>query len=74
MLCGDCKNRDGAAFTIAPGSCELLKMLRQSEWERFNRIRASIRNHQELKRVLGNFIEHYTERNLKSLRFIENVL
>ena len=74
VLCRDCENRDGAAFTITPGSCELLKMLRQSEWERFNRIRASTRNHQELKRVLGNFIEHYTERNLKSLKFIENVL
>ena len=74
VLCGDCKNRDGAAFTIAPGSCELLKMLRKSEWERFNRIRASARNHQELKRVLGSFIEYHTERSLKSLRFIENVL
>ena len=74
VLCDNCENRDGAAFTIASGSCELLKMLRKSEWERFNRIRASSRNHQELKRVLGNFIEHYTERNLKSLRFIENVL
>ena len=74
VLCGDCENRDGAAFTIAPGSCELLKMLRKSEWERFNRIRASTRNHKELKSVLGSFIEYYTERNLKSLRFIENVL
>ena len=74
VLCDNCDNRDGAAFTIASGSCELLKMLRKSEWERFNRIRASSRNHQELKRVLGNFVEHYTERNLKSLRFIENVL
>jgi DNA repair protein RecO (recombination protein O) len=74
VLCSDCKNRDGAAFTIAPGSCELLKMLRKSEWERFNRIRASDRNHKELKRVLGNFIEYHTERNLKSLKFIENVL
>ena len=74
VFCGDCQNRDGAALTIASGSCELLKMLRRSEWERFNRIRASSRNHQELKRVLGNFIEHYTERNLKSLRFIESVL
>jgi DNA repair protein RecO (recombination protein O) len=74
VLCGDCENRDGAAFTIAPGSCELLKMLRKSEWEQFNRIRASSQNHQELKRVLGSFIEYYTERNLKSLRFIENVL
>ena len=74
VLCGGCENRDGAAFTIAPGSCELLKMLRKSEWERFNRIRASTRNHKELKRLLGNFIEHHTERNLKSLKFIENVL
>ena len=74
VLCEDCENRDGAAFTIAPGSCELLKMLRKSEWERFNRIRASAGNHKELKRLLGNFIEYHTERNLKSLRFIEDVL
>jgi len=74
VLCGACKNRDGAAFAIALGSCELLKVLRKSEWERFNRIRASTRNHQELKRLLGNFIEYHTERTLKSLRFIENVL
>ncbi|RKU22628.1 DNA repair protein RecO [Candidatus Poribacteria bacterium] len=74
VFCGECKNRDGAAFTIAPGSCELLKVLRRSEWERFNRIRASTRNHQELKRLLGNFIEYHTERKLKSLKFIENVL
>ena len=74
VLCAGCENRDGAAFTIAPGSRELLKMLRKSEWERFNRIRASTQNHQELKRVLSRFIEYHTERNLKSLKFIENVL
>ena len=74
VLCTHCKNRDGAAFTISLGSCELLKMLRRSEWERFNRIHASTSNHKELKRVLGSFIEYYTERSLKSLRFIENVL
>ena len=74
VLCTDCKNRDGAAFTITPGSCELLKMLRRTEWGRFNRIRASTSNHTELKRVLGSFIEYYTERRLKSLKFIESVL
>ena len=74
VLCDDCENRDGAALTITPGSCELLKMLRKSEWERFNRIRASTQNHQELKRVLGSFIEYHTERHLKSLKFIETVL
>ena len=74
VLCDECKNRDGAAFTITPGSCELLKVLRRSQWERLNRVRASTRNHQELKRLLGNFIEYHTERSLKSLRFIERVL
>ena len=74
VLCSDCDNRDGAAFTIALGSCELLKLLRKMEWDRFNRIRASSGNHKELKRLLGNFIEYHTERNLKSLKFIENVL
>ena len=74
VLCSECENRDGAAFTIAPGSCELLKVLRTSELERFNRVRASTRNHQELKRLLGSFIEYHTERTLKSLRFIESVL
>ena len=74
VLCSECENRDGAAFTIAPGSCELLKVLRTSGLERFNRVRASTRNHQELKRLLGSFIEYHTERTLKSLRFIENVL
>ena len=74
VFCGECENRDGAAFTIAPGSCELLKVLRRSKWEQFNRVRASTRNHQELKRLLGNFIEYHTERKLKSLKFIENVL
>ena len=29
VLCSTCENRDGAAFTIAPGTCELLKMLRK---------------------------------------------
>ena len=74
VLCDECKNRDGAAFTITPGSCELLKVLRRSQWERLNRVRASTRNHQELKRLLGSFIEYHTERSLKSLRFIESVL
>ena len=74
VLCTTCKNRDGEALTITAGSCELLKLLRRVEGERFNRIRASTGNHNELKRVLRNFIEHYTERSLKSLRFIESVL
>ena len=74
MLCNNCQNRDTSAYSITPGSCELLKTLRQSELEKIKRIRASIRNHRELKLVLSSFIRYHTERNLKSLRFIESVL
>ena len=74
LLCTDCQHRDAAAFSMAPGSCELLKMLRKSEVSGLNRIHASTRNHHELKLALSNFIQYHTERNLKSLRFIESVL
>ena len=74
MLCEKCHNRDTDAYSITPGSCELLKTLRKSELNKLNRIRASTRNHRELKLVLSSFIQYHTERNLKSLRFIESVL
>lgn len=74
LLCGDCQHRDTSAFSIAPGSCELLKTLRKSELGKLSRIRASTRNHRELKLVLSSFIQFHTERNLKSLKFIESVL
>ena len=74
MLCNNCQHRDTSAYSITPGSCELLKTLRKSELEKINRIRASTRNHRELKLILSSFIRYHTERNLKSLRFIESVL
>ncbi len=74
LLCTKCQHKDITAFSMAPGSCELLKALRKSELSKLNRIRASTRNHRELKLVLSSFIQYHTERNLKSLRFIETVL
>ena len=74
LLCEKCQHRDTTAFAIAPGSCELLKTLRKSDYNKLNRIRASERNHRELKLVLGSFIQYHTERSLKSLKFIESVL
>ena len=74
LLCKNCQHRDITAFSMVPGSCELLKALRKSELNKLNRIQASTRNHRELKLVLSSFIQYHTERNLKSLRFIESVL
>ncbi len=74
LLCGKCQHRDTSAFSIAPGSCELLKTLRKSELSKLNRIRASTRNHREMKLMLSSFIQYHTERSLKSLKFIESVL
>ena len=77
ILCNNCQNRDTDAYSITPGSCELLKALRQLklvELEKINRIRASTLNHRELKLVLSSFIRYHTERDLKSLKFIESVL
>ncbi len=74
LLCSKCQHRDISAFTISPGSCELLKTLRKSELSKLNRMRASKRNHIEMKLMLSSFIQYHTERSLKSLKFIESVL
>ena len=74
LLCGKCEHRDTSAFSIAPGSCELLKTLRKSDLSKLNRIRASTRNHLEMKLILSSFIRYHTERRIKSLKFIESVL
>ena len=74
MLCNNCYHRDTTVFNIAPGSCELLKTLRKTDLSKLDRIRASTQNHLELKLILGSFIKYHTERNIKSLKFIESVL
>ncbi len=79
VLCSACEYRDIATFLIASGSCNLLKRLRHLQIglqtsSELNRLRASSRNHRELKQILGSFIQYHTQRNLKSIRFIERVL
>ena len=73
LLCADCADRDARAVTISRGSCELMKQLQKSDFDRLHRFRASTLNHRELKRVLVEFISYHTERSLKSLAFIEEV-
>ncbi len=74
MLCDNCNSRDPSAFTISPGSSELLKTLRKIELHKLKSLRASTQNHFELKMILSRFIKYHTGRNLKSLKFIESVL
>lgn len=73
LLCGECLGMDTDARTIVRGSCELMKHLRKSDLADLNRLRASERNHSEIKLVLSRFIAYHTERTLKSLAFIENI-
>lgn len=73
LLCSDCLGMDTESSSIVAGSCELMKHLRKSDLTQLTRLRASKRNHQEIKLVLSRFISYHTERTLKSLAFIENI-
>jgi DNA repair protein RecO (recombination protein O) len=73
LLCVDCSTKDPNAISIVRGSCELMKHLRKSDLLQLNRLRASERNHRELKFVLSSFIAYHTERRLKSLEFIDGL-
>jgi len=73
LLCTGCADKDTNAVPIVRGSCELMKQIRKSDLRYLTRLRASDRNHRELKSVLSSFISYHTERTLKSLKLIENL-
>ena len=73
LLCADCLDMDMNSISIVRGSCELMKHLRKSNLTHLTRLRASERNHREIKLVLSCFISYHTGRTLKSLAFIENI-
>ena len=50
-----------------------MQQLQKSSLSRLARFRASNLNHRELKFVLATFISYYIERDLKSLKFIDNL-
>ena len=73
ILCMRCRDRDASAISISRGSCQLMQQLQKSSLSRLGRFRASNLNHRELKFVLATFISYHIERDLKSLKFIDNV-
>ncbi len=73
LLCVGCRDRDASALSISRGSCQLMRQLQKSSLSRLGRFRASVLNHRELKFVLATFVSYCTERDLKSLKFIDSL-
>jgi len=73
LICWNCRGQDLHSVSISSESIELLKTLQQIDMSSASRVQASQQNHQELKMVLSSLIACQTQRQIKSLKFIENL-
>ncbi|MEC9259355.1 MAG: DNA repair protein RecO [Candidatus Poribacteria bacterium] len=73
LICWNCRSQDLHSISISLESINLLKTLQQADISSPYYVQVSQQNHQELKMVLSSLIACQTQRQIKSLQFIENL-
>lgn len=74
LLCGNCLERDKQALMVTAGTVQHLKHFQKIELSQFNRLKLSGPAIKELEHALKYFLSSHTERQIKSLDFIEAAL
>lgn len=76
-LCQRCYNRGSAerrgAKAISLGALKVLRFLQTRDYDSCRRLQISRRLHEEMESVMGRYISHLLERNLKSLEFLRRL-
>ena len=73
LICLTCRRQDLHSVSISLESIKLLKTLQQTDISAPYEAQVSPKNHQELKTVLFSLIANQTQKQIKSLQFIENL-
>ncbi|SVD53078.1 uncharacterized protein METZ01_LOCUS405932, partial [marine metagenome] len=73
LICWNCRSQAIHSISISLESINLLKTLQQADISSPYYVQVSQQNHQELKMVLSSLIACQTQRQIKSLQFIENL-
>ncbi|HEX30698.1 TPA: DNA repair protein RecO [Candidatus Poribacteria bacterium] len=74
VLCARCAARSpGQRFVITRGALEMMRKMLNGDISRSTRFRANRTCKGEIRRAITSFIQSQTERELKSLRFIESM-
>ena len=73
LICWDCRSQDLHSISVSAESIDLLKTLQQTDLSSTSHVQVSQQTHQELKTVLSSLIACQTQRQIKSLQFIENL-
>ena len=71
IVCTSCSTPQ--LVSLSRGSCELMRRIQETNFDRLKRIRTSQRNQKEMRFVLSSLISFHTHRRLKSLEFLDLV-
>jgi DNA repair protein RecO (recombination protein O) len=73
IFCEKCCPTGADFLTLTMGTARVLEKLAGTDLSKIHRVRFSPRSLTESREILPRFIQHYLNRELKSLRFLESV-
>lgn len=74
VICAECaEGVQGGRFAITRGSLETMRRMLNGDISHSTRFRASQECKEEIRRTITSFVQNQTERELKTLRFIESI-
>jgi len=74
LLCGSCVSKDRQAIETIPRTVQHLRYLQRVEIGKFRRLKLSLKEKQELERVLEYFLVCQTGREFKALKFLKETV
>jgi DNA repair protein RecO (recombination protein O) len=73
VFCGSCRPGKEIFFPVTMGTLRLLEMSADTEFSKVQRLKFSTRSREESREILARFIQYHLHRELKSLRFLEDI-
>ena len=73
MVCTNCSSFDRGAQPILTGTAKFIEHIRQSPFEKVERVKVSEEVGRELERILRKFLDYHIERRLKTVKFLEDI-
>lgn len=73
LICRACFNMDKFARPILPGTVKFIEHIRNSPFEKVERVKVASTVGKELEEILRKFLDYHIERRLKTIEFLKEI-
>lgn len=74
ILCPDCQSRDYGAIALSATTIKVMRILLENKLEIILRLNPDRKVITELTRIIEGYLQHHTDREMKSLSFVRDII